>query len=282
MEAVEHGRVAVEGGQVAYRVFGTGSRALLCLHGGPGCPSPYLDSIADLASDDLRIVFYDQLGCGDSEAPDDPSLWTIERFVREVEQVRSALDLGRIDLLGHSFGGMLAQEWALAHPAELRTLILSSTTCSVALLREELGRLLETMPVPQRDALLAGAAAPGHRQAFEEFSRRHLCRIPYPEPVRRALDSFSEPVYATLWGPDAFTIEGALSEWDVCERLGEIRAATLITVGGYDEVTPVCAERIRTRISGSELVVFPSSAHFAHWEERGAFMACMRGFLQNH
>jgi proline iminopeptidase len=282
MEAVEHGRVAVEGGQVAYRVFGTGSRALLCLHGGPGCPSSYLDSIADLASDDLRVVFYDQLGCGASEAPDDSSLWTIERFVREVEQVRSALDLGRIDLLGHSFGGMLAQEWALVHPAELRTLILSSTTCSVAVLRDELGRLLETMPGAQRDALLAGVTAPGHREAFDEFSRRHLCRIPYPEPVRRALDSFSEPVYATLWGPDAFTIEGALSEWDVCERLGQIRAPTLITVGGYDEVTSVCADRIRARISGSELVVFPSSAHFAHWEERGAFMACMRGFLQNH
>jgi proline iminopeptidase len=282
MEAVEHGRVAVEGGQVAYRVFGSGSRALLCLHGGPGCPSSYLDSIADLASDDLRVVFYDQLGCGDSEAPDDPSLWTIERFVREVEQVRSALDLGRIDLFGHSFGGMLAQEWALAHPAALRTLILSSTTCSVAVLRDELRRLVETMPAPQRDALLGGATAPGHGQAFEEFSGRHLCRIPYPEPVQRALDSFSEQVYATLWGPDAFTIEGALSDWDVCERLDEIRAATLITVGGYDEVTPVCADRIRARIAGSELVVFPSSAHFAHWEERGAFMACMRGFLQNH
>ena len=116
MEAVEHGRVAVEGGQVAYRVYGHGSRALLCLHGGPGCPSWYLDSLADLASDDLRVVFYDQLGCGDSEAPDDVSLWTLERFVGEVEQVRSALDLGRVDLFGHSFGGMLAQEWALRHP----------------------------------------------------------------------------------------------------------------------------------------------------------------------
>ena len=93
MEAVEQGRVAVEGGQVAYRVFGTGSRALLCLHGGPGVPSPSLESLADLASDDLRVVLYDQLGCGESEAPDDPSLWTMDRFVREVEQVRSALDL---------------------------------------------------------------------------------------------------------------------------------------------------------------------------------------------
>ena len=100
--------------------------------------------------------------------------------------------------------------------------------------------------------------------------------------MRRALESFAAPVYAQLWGPDAFTIEGALADWDVCERIAEIRASTLITVGRYDEVTPVCAERIRARISGSELVEFPSSAHLPHWEERSAFMACMRGFLQNH
>jgi proline-specific peptidase len=282
MEAVEHGRVAVEGGQVAYRVYGSGSRALVCLHGGPGCPSLYLDSLIDLASADLRVVFYDQLGCGDSEKPDDPSLWTMERSVRELEQVRSALDLGRIDVLGHSFGGMLAQQWAIAHPGALRTLTLSSTTCSSALLRAELLRLVEEMPADERAALLAGGSVPGHRQAFEEFSRRHLCRIPYPEPVRTALDSFAHPLYEQMWGPDAFTIEGNLSGWDVSDAIGAIGASTLITVGRYDEVTPACAEAIRSRISGSELVEFPSSAHLAHWEERGAFMACMRGFLQNH
>jgi len=282
MEAVEQGRVAVEGGQVAYRVYGTGSRALLCLHGGPGCPSPSLDSLADLASDDLRVVLYDQLGCGESEAPDDASLWTMERFVREVEHVRSALDLGRIDLLGHGVGGMLAQEWALAHPDVLRTLILSSTACSSAVLRGELRRLVETMPAAERDALLAGADAPGHREAFEEFCRQHLCRIPYPEPVRRALDSVAVAVYSRMWGRDAFALDGTLARWDVSDRIDAIRAATLITVGRYDEVTPTCAEGIRLRIGGSELVEFPSSAHLPHWEERGAFMACMRGFLQNH
>jgi proline iminopeptidase len=282
MEAVEEGRVAVEGGQVAYRVYGAGSRALLCLHGGPGCPSSSLDSLADLASDDLRVVLYDQLGCGASEAPDDPSLWTLERFVREVEQVRSALDLGRIDLLGHSFGGVLAQEWALAHPDELRTLTLASTFCSIAQVRDELRRLAASLPDGRGEPLLAGPDAPGNAEAHREFSRLHLCRIPYPEPVREAIGSFAEPIYAQLWGTDSFRIEGSLRDWDVCDAIGEIRAPTLITVGRYDEVTPACAEEIRARIVGSELVEFPSSAHLAHWEERSAFMACMRGFLQNH
>jgi proline-specific peptidase len=282
MEAVEQGRVAVEGGQVAYRVYGTGSRALLCLHGGPGCPSPSIESLVDLASADLRIVLYDQLGCGDSEAPDDPSLWTLERFVREVEQVRSALDLGRIDLFGHSFGGILAQEWAVAHPELLRGLVLASTTCSIPQLRDCLMALLASFPEAQREALLAGESAPGFEEAQRAFLSQHLCRIPYPEPVARAFQTSSEPAYEQLWGPGWFSITGSLADWDACEAIRAIQAPTLITVGRYDEVPAACAERIRSRIPGSELVEFPSSAHLAHWEERDAFMACMRGFLQHH
>jgi proline-specific peptidase len=281
MEPAEEGRVAVEGGQIAYRVYGSGSRALLCLHGGPGCPSPYLDPLIQLASGDLRVVLYDQLGCGDSEAPDDPSLWTLDRFVREVEQVRSALDLGRIDLLGHSFGGMLAQEWALAHPGELRTLTLCSTLCSVPQYRQEVATLIDALPVAERDILRQGIDAPGYGEAFDAFSRRHLIRIERPEPVARSLAAFSHQVYATLWGTDGLRPDGLVRDWDSSARIGEIRAPTLITVGRYDEVTPACAAAIRARIAGSELVEFPSSAHMAHWEEQGAFLACMRGFLQN-
>jgi proline-specific peptidase len=282
MEAVEQGRVAVEGGQVAYWVYGTGSRALLCLHGGPGCPSPSIESLVDLASADLRVILYDQLGCGESEAPGDPALWTLERFVREVEQVRSALDLGRIDLFGHSFGGILAQEWALAHPELLRGLVLASTTCSVPLLRDGLGSLLASFPEEQRTALLAGEDAPGFAEAQRAFLAQHLCRIPYPEEVSRAFATSSELAHEQLWGPDIFSISGSLADWDVTDAIGSIQAPTLITVGRYDQVVPACSERIRSRIAGSELVEFPSSAHLAHWEERGAFMACMRGFLQNH
>jgi proline-specific peptidase len=282
MEAVEQGRVAVEGGQVAYRVYGAGSRALLCLHGGPGCPSWSLESLADLASGDLRVVLYDQLGCGDSEAPDDPSLWSIDRFVREVDQVRSALDIERVDLLGHGFGGMLAQEWALAHPAALRTLILASTNCSIPQLRGELARLVATLPASQRDALLAGPGAPGYDEAHDAFDHLYLCRIPYPEPVERAIEAVAAPVYERLWGPNGFTVSGTLADWDISDSIDAIRVSTLITVGGHDQVTPACSERIRARIAGSELVAFPTSAHFPHWEERGAFMACVRGFLANH
>jgi proline-specific peptidase len=282
MEAVEQGRVAVEGGQVAYRVFGTGSRALLCLHGGPGVPSPSLESLADLASDDLRVVFYDQLGCGESEAPDDPSLWTMDRFVREVEQVRSALDLGRIDLFGHSFGGLLAQQWAVDHPGDLRTLILASTTCSIPLLREQFLLLLATFPAETQQILLAGEPTPGFDQAKHEFIERYVCRIPFPEPVLRAFETSSEAVYDEMWGPDWFAISGSMRDWDISDAIAAIRVPTLITVGRYDEVTPACSEALRSRIAGSELVEFPSSAHMAHFEERGAFMACMRGFLQNH
>ena len=132
-------------------------------------------------------------------------------------------------------------------------------------------------------ALDAGASAPGYAEAHEEFSRRHLCRIPYPEPVRaRARRVRRAGVHPHVGAGRVQGRGNARRTGTSASRSSEIRASTLITVGGYDEVTPACAERIRARIAGSELVAFPSSAHLAHWEERGAFMACVRGFLANH
>ena len=113
----DEGRLEVEQGyKIAYRVFGTGSRTLLGLHGGPGVSSHYLDRLAEVVGGDLKLVLYDQLGGGDSDWPDDPTLWQVPRFVTEVETVRTALDLGAVTLLGQSWGGMLALAYTLDHP----------------------------------------------------------------------------------------------------------------------------------------------------------------------
>jgi proline-specific peptidase len=287
MEVTQEGRVPVPGGEVAYRIVGEGERTLLTLHGGPGATSWYLYSLADLAGDGVRVVFWDQLGCGDSDAPDDPSLWRVERFVDEVEAVRSALDLGRVDVLGQSWGGMLAQEYALAHPEAVRTLILASTICSSPFHRSELRRLAEALPEPAREPLLQAMSSgdtsgEGYAAAVEEAYRRHVCRIPYPPDVKRAFDAMAMPVYGTMWGPDEFLFVGNLADWDVCERIGAIQAPTLITVGRHDELTPASSEMIQERIAGSELVVFEDSAHLAHWEERERYMAVVRDFLGRH
>jgi proline-specific peptidase len=283
----DRGRIEVPGGQVAYGIVGEGERTLLTLHGGPGVPSPYLYSMADLARNGLRVVFYDQLGCGDSDQPDDMALWVVDRFVEEAEAVRRALDLGRVDLWGQSWGGMLAQEYALTYPDSLRTLGLASTICSSSFHRQELARLVEAFPrrtaTLLRDALAGGeTTSPGYQAAIAEFWRRHVCRIPFPPDVQRSVNETSTAVLGTMWGPDDVAFVGALSRWDVTDRIAAIDVPTLITVGAYDSLTPASARMIADRIAGSEMVVFEDSSHQAHWEERDLYMQVVREFLEKH
>lgn len=283
----EYGYVDVLGGRVAYAVAGEGERNLLTVHGGPGVPTPYIYSMADMARDGLRVVFYDQLGCGDSDRPDDPSLWVIDRFVEEVEAVRLALGLGRVDLWGHSWGGMVAQEYALAYPDSLRTLLLASTICSAAFHRKELARLIEGFP-PQTAALLRAAheggdaTSPEYREASRQYWDRHVCRIPTPPDVQRSVDEMSPRIFETMWGPDDVALVGSLSGWDASDRIGAIDVPTLVTVGAYDGLTPASARLIADRIVDSELVIFSDSSHHAHWEERARHMAVVRDFLEAH
>src|SRR6202521_4592417 len=127
-----HGFVSVEGGRVWYEIVGSGDAIpMLALHGGPGYPHDYLEPLEGL-SRDRPVVFYDQLGCGKSDRPTDPALWKADRFVREVAQVRSALGLNEVHLLGQSWGGMLATDYVLAGAEGIRSLVLASAPLSIA------------------------------------------------------------------------------------------------------------------------------------------------------
>lgn len=286
MEAVEHGRVAVEGGQVAYRVYGSGSRALVCLHGGPGCPSLYLDSLIDLASADLRVVLYDQLGCGDSEKPDDPSLWTIDRAVAELDAVRDALGLDRCHLFGQSWGGWLAIEYLCRGATGVGGLILASTSASISQFTTEAARLIDALPEPHRTALqeLGARGAfddPAYLAAVDVFYRRHLCRLlPWPDAMQRTADELDgNQSYLTLNGPTEFDVIGGLRGWDRSADLGRIGSPTLVTCGAYDEITPACSETIAAGVADARLVVFENSAHCAHLEEPDRYAEVAEAFL---
>ncbi len=283
----ERGRVEVPGGEVAYGIVGTGERRVLTMHGGPGVPSQYIHSMADLASGDLSVVFYDQLGCGASDKPADSDLWTVERFVSEAEAVRTGLNLGRVDLWGHSWGGMLAQEYALAHPDALRTLCLASTICSAAFHRQELLRLIEAFPEetagPLRDAYNGGeTSSPRYRAASAEFWNRHVCLIPSPPEVESSVAELATEVLETMWGPDDVAMRGRLAGWEAADRIEAIDVATLVTVGAHDSLTPASSRMIAERIPNSELVMFEDSSHHAHWEEREAYVRVVRDFLERH
>ena len=281
----EEGTVEVDGYRVWYRQVGSGGVPLLLLHGGPGAGHDYLEPLEALSTE-RTVVFYDQLGCGRSDKPDDRSLWRMERFVAEVETVRRALGLERVHLLGQSWGGWLAIEYMLTHPQGVVGLVLASTSASIPQFVDEASRLKAELPpetyrTMQRYEASGELHHPEYEAAVLEFYKRYLCRLdPWPEPLLRSLENLDgNLVYETMNGPNEFYVIGNLKDWDRADRLGEIGVPTLITVGRYDEITPACAETIHKGIPGSRLQVFEESAHVAHLEETGAYLRTVADFL---
>jgi proline-specific peptidase len=243
---------------------------LLCLHGGPGGSHLPLKGLGRLSDKGRRVVFYDQLGGGDSARPDDPSLWVKETFIEQLEGVREGLGLEQIHLFGSSWGGMLALEYAFTRPKGLASLVLNSTPTSAPRWAAETLRLHAALP-PELD----------EKEAEAEFKRRHICRLePEPEALKKARAKFGLQVYETMWGPNEFTVTGTLKDWDVIERLGAIRVPTLITSGRYDECTPALVEPLHRGIAGSEWVLFEESSHMAYLEEPERYLDVVGGFLE--
>jgi len=282
------GYVAVTGGRVWFRIVGAGSAGtpLLVLHGGPGATHDYLEPLAALA-DERPVVFYDQLGCGNSDRPDDPALWTVERYVAEVDEVRSALGLKRVHLLGQSWGGALAVEHVLSrNPDGVESLILSAPLLDadrwVADQRANLAAFPEEMQEAVREAEFTGNFNfPGYQDAMSAYYSRHLCRTdPWPECLNRTFEKLSLPVYLGMWGPSEFTCTGTLRTFSVADRLGEITVPVLFTCGEYDESSPATMAYYRSLVPGSELKVFEGASHEHHLEETDAYLAAVREFLR--
>jgi proline-specific peptidase len=283
----KEGYVPVDGYRVWYRSVGGGEgehTPLLILHGGPGVPHDYLENLEALASDTQRVIFYDQLGCGRSDQPTDTSLWRVERFVEELATVRRELGLDRVHMLGQSWGGMLAIEYALTQPQGLVSLILSNTTSSIPLWVAEANRLRSELP-PEVNDTLSRHEATGttddqeYQDAMQVFYDRHVVRVkPMPEYVQRALANTGF-VYAYMNGPSEFHVIGVIKDWDRTDRLSEIHVPTLILSGRYDEATPAINTILHKGIVGSEWILFENSSHLSHVEEPGLYMQTVRAFL---
>jgi len=284
----EEGHIDVPGGQVWYKVVGSGeSVPLLTLHGGPGGGHDYLEPLNALASE-RPIVFFDQLGCGKSDTPDDVSLWRIDRFVDEVTAVRDALGLDRIHLLGHSWGGWLAIEYMLGAPSGVVSLTLASTSASIPQFVHEAGTLISELPREMAETMRRLEAKgdfenPEFEAGMMEFYKRHLCRLdPWPDPIMRSLENLDgNIVYETMNGPTEFTVIGNMKDWNRIEKLSEIVAPTLITCGRYDELTPACSRTLRQGIMNSRMHVFERSAHMAHLEETESYLQILSEFLRD-
>ena len=285
MEPTE-GHVKILGFDLFYRTYGRPTKGtILCLHGGPGATHDYLLSLEDLAQFGYRVVLIDQLGCGKSARPRGTALYTIAHNVEEVEGVRKALQLGKVHLMGSSYGGALAIATALKYQRNLRSLVITGGLASVPLTVREMRRLVNRLPAKTRATLAKYEARedyenPEYLAAVDVFYRRHVCRLPvWPREVTYSFEHLSRPVYFTMNGPNEFTIIGTIRDWDVTDQLPTIRVPTLVTVGRYDEVTPRVAESIHRGIRGSKLVRFENSAHLAMWEERSHYIGVVRDFL---
>jgi proline-specific peptidase len=281
--------VAFRGYRTWYQIVGelhsvSGKVPLLVLHGGPGFPHDYLEDLAGLADEGRAVVFYDQLGCGKSDHPDDPALWVMDTFVDEARAVREGLGLDRVHLLGHSWGGWLALEYVLSRPPGLVSLILASTCASLPAFAAETKRLKESLPASVRETIDRHEAAgtthdDAYVQAAMAYYTKWVCRrVPFPEHVMRSFTNMRAEVYATMQGPE-WNVTGNLKHWDVTDRLGELNLPVLITAGRHDEMTSALIKPLIEGIPRAESVVFEDSAHLAMAEEPERYRRVVESFL---
>ena len=282
-------KIKVEDGyEVWSRSVGGGSAQertpLLLIHGGPGVPHQYLENLAALASPAQRVIFYDQLGCGFSDQPDEPERWQMARFVNEVGMVRDALGLNDVILLGQSWGGMLSIEYALQQPNGLKGMILSNTTPSARLLAEESSALLKALPASTLEVIAKHEAdgttdQPEYMQAMGQFYGRHVVRVhPMPDFVQYSFDHMGQP-YGVMWGPNEFTLTGNLQTWDRIGDLHQIKCPVLFMCGEHDECTPAIHRLMHAKIPQSRLHVLQGCSHLSHVEQPEVYMQHVQAFL---
>jgi proline iminopeptidase len=283
---VREGRLEVPGGSVWYRVVGDGQATpLVIVHGGPGATHDYLEPLEALA-DERPVVFYDQLGAGKSDAPDDIEMWTNERMVDELGRILDGLALSRVHLLGQSWGTIIVAEYALRTPERLASLVLANPCLSVPRFAAAAAALRAALPADVRAVLDRHEAAgtedsDEYQEAANEYYRRHVCRLdPWPDPVLRTFSQLNQVIYERMQGPSEFRITGIHKDYDITGRLGELTVPALFLCGRHDEMRPEDTAWYHSLVPGSELVIFEESSHVPHFEEPDRFQQVLRDFLQ--
>lgn len=290
-KAIPHAEGYVDAGDVIiyYRAVGEG-RPLMILHGGPGSTHDYfLPYLLPLAREH-RLVFIDERGSGKSERPDSPDGYTMAAMVRDVEAVRVALRLGQIDLMGHSFGGILAQAVAIRHPASIRRLILASTGSSAARINEDFRKIKQALKPELRARIeeleahgiigADGAQLPEYRRLADE------AEAPYSYHVRPpAWDSAGSPLgwdaLNLIWGSKSdFHIDGQLAGFDYTPQLRKLNIPALVIYGDHDLLTAATARESHEALRGSQLIEIPRAAHSTFVDQNAAFNEAVARFLR--
>jgi proline iminopeptidase len=267
---------------------------VLLLHGGPAATHEYFEAFQSFfPGEGIEFYYYDQLGSAYSDQPTDDRLWTIPRFVDEVEQVRLALGLTRDNfcLLGHSWGGILAMEYALAHQDNLKCLIISNMMDSIPAYNDYARRVL--MPAMDQIQLAEvrrmEAAGQTEDPRFMELLmpmhyEQHILRRPaeqWPEPVIRAFTHLNHHVYTLMQGPSELGASGLLAAWDRSADLHRISVPTLVIGARYDTMDPEWMRAMAGRLAHGQFLYLPQGSHMAFYDDQEAYFAGLINFLHS-
>lgn len=269
-------------------------KRLLLLHGGPGCTHEYFESFESfLPQENIEIIYYDQLGSLYSDQPKDTSLWVTERFVDELEQVRKALGLHKDNfyLLGHSWGGILAMEYALKYQDHIKGLIISNMMASGPAYDKYAEEVLSKQMDPEilktiKDLEASGKTDdPRFMQLLREhYYSQHICRIPlseWPDPMQRGLDHINPEVYVIMQGPSEFGLSGRLLNWDVSKRLPEIKTPTLVIGAKYDTMDPDYMKWMATQFTNGQFLYCDKGSHMSMWDDQKTYFTGLTEFIKN-
>jgi proline iminopeptidase len=293
---IQEGYIDSRGVLIYYKTIGRGAPIVL-LHGGPGGSHDYfLPYLLPLARHN-RLIFIDERGSGKSQQLEDPAGYTVENMVEDVEAVRQGLVLGKITLLGHSYGGVLAQAYALKYQNNLTHLILCSTFPSTTEMNKVLAKIKDNMTPELRGRIdtMEKAGLFGHGKDYEknrytadyEIAAWGEGYFPYlyqnhPDPNFDPIAMGVVPwaLYREMWGSDGeYVIDGNLKSVEYVDRLPGIHVPTLILVGDHDECDPSLSQEMHQKIAGSELVVLPKSGHMTFVDQQGMFNTAVIDFL---
>jgi proline iminopeptidase len=273
------------------RVGNNPTAKLLLLHGGPAATHEYFEACDSfLPSAGIEYYYYDQLGSAYSDQPDDPDLWQVDRFVDEVEQVRTALGLnaGNFFLLGHSWGGILAIEYALRHQRHLKGLVISNMMSSIPAYNEYARTVL--MPAMDQAQLaqikrleaLGETETPEYMELLGDHYVQHVLRMPaeeWPEPVNRSFGHLNRSIYVPLQGPSELGASGLLSDWDRTESLKDIRVPTLTIGGTYDTMDPAHMAQMADRFPNGRFLLCPKAGHMAMYDDQTTYFSGLIDFI---
>src|SRR5580704_9653130 len=270
--------------------IGSGPVKVLLLHGGPGFPHDYLEAMESfLPQAGIELYYYDQLGVGNSDVPDDSALWTLPRYLTEVEEVRRGLGLDHFVLYGHSWGGILAMEYALNYQQHLRGLVISNMTAGTqAYLKRTAALKTQLLPPESLARFNALEAAKSYddpdykRIVMEDLYPKMICRLtPWPEPVSRAFRLANDKIYNQMQGKSEFEVTGNLKDWERWDRLHEIKVKTLTMGSTHDEMDPDDMRKMATLMPNATSAICPNGSHLDMWDDQAIYFQHLLGFLRS-